>query len=64
MACSVFSGFCSSADPRERAGAVPPVPRIAGANVARAGVIMPVRCDAIGHGDVLALPALRQTSKG
>jgi hypothetical protein len=30
----------------------------------RFGVIMPVRCDAIGHGEVLAWPALRQTSKG
>jgi hypothetical protein len=36
----------------------------ADANVARAGMITPVRCDAIGHGDVLAWPALRRTSKG
>ena len=44
-------------------GAVPPVPRIADAYVARAGVIMPVRREAIGHGDVLAWPALRRTAK-
>jgi hypothetical protein len=51
-----FNDFGSSADHRERAGAVPPVPR-SQTRMPRTGVTMPVRCercDAIGHVDVLA----------
>ena len=63
MACSVFSDSArtpiieSAPVPFRKFGDSP-------ARVSRAGVIMPVRCDAIGRGEVLAWPALRRTSKG